>query len=97
MDTDHIMSGLYNGSEYIMITVTDESGDVIWQSDDDFEFEEIEDIYQYNDDNYLLVEDYQKGNFFIYTLETLINTGVVVVCMQCMYIYNNNNKNARIS
>ena len=70
MDTDHIVSGLYNGSEYIMITVTDESGDVVWQSDSDFEFEEIEDIYQYNDDNYLLVEDYQKGNFFIYTLET---------------------------
>ena len=70
MDTNDIISGLYNGSEYIMITVTDESGEVVWQSDDNFEFEEIEDYYQYNDDNYLLVEDYQKGNFFIYTLET---------------------------
>ena len=68
--TDHLVYKTTNGSEYIMITVTDESGDVVWQSDSDFEFEEIEDIYQYNDDNYLLVEDYQKGNFFIYTLET---------------------------
>ena len=40
MDTNDIVSGLYNGSEYIMITVTDESGEVVWQSDDDFEFED---------------------------------------------------------
>ena len=50
--------------------VTDESEDVIWKSDDEFDFEEYEDDYRYNDGRYLLIEDYIKGNFFNYILET---------------------------
>ena len=72
-ETDDVLTGLYNGKnhgEHVLITVTDEDGQVVWESEEDFDFEEVEDHYEYNDSDYLLVEDYQKGNFFNYTLET---------------------------
>jgi len=69
MDTNDIVSGIYTSNDCLWIKVTDESDVIVWESDDDFYFEECEDFYQYNDDNYLLVEDYQKGNFFNYILE----------------------------
>ena len=68
MDTNDIVSGVYTSNDCLWIKVTDESDVIVWESDDDFYFEECEDFYQYNDDNYLLVEDYQKGNFFNYIL-----------------------------
>ncbi len=70
--TNDCLTGLYNGKnhgEYFWIKVTDESGEVVWESEEDFDFEEIEDYYEHNDGNFLLVEDYQKGNFFNFTLE----------------------------
>lgn len=71
-DTDDVLTGLYNGKnhgEHILITVTDENGEVVWESEEEFDFEEVEEHYEYNDGDYLLVEDYQKGNFFNYTIE----------------------------
>ena len=71
--TDDCLTGLYNGKnhgEYLWIKVTDEDGNVVWESEENFDFEEIEDYYEFNDGNFLLVEDYQKGNFFNFTLET---------------------------
>ena len=70
MDTDDLVTGIYTNDDCIWIKVTDESGLVVWESPDDFYFEQTEDHYQYNDDNYLLIDDYQKGNFFNYVLET---------------------------
>jgi hypothetical protein len=69
-ETDDIITGIYTGVGKIQIIVKDESDEVVWESDDDFDFEEYEEQYLYNDDNYLIVEDYQKGNFFNYVLET---------------------------
>lgn len=70
LETEEIIMGIYTGGENIQIIVKDESGEVFWKSDDNFDFEEYEDYYQFNDVNYLLIEDYQKGNFFNYELET---------------------------
>ena len=71
--TNDCLTGLYNGKnngEYLWIKVLDENEEVIWESEENFDFEEIEDYYEYNDGHYLLVEDYQKGNFFNFVLET---------------------------
>lgn len=69
LETDDIISGIYNDGESIWITVRDEDGEVVWESDDDFDFSEYEDKYYYNDTTYFNAEDYQKGNFFNYVLE----------------------------
>jgi hypothetical protein len=69
--SDQIM-GLYNGKnhgEHLYIEVFDESGESVWQSPEDYNFEEVEDCYEHNDGNYLLIEDYQKGLFFHYELD----------------------------
>lgn len=70
LETDDIVTGIYLGSDNIQIIVKDESGEVVWESDDEFDFEEYEDDYKYNDTTYFSAEDYQKGNFFNYLLET---------------------------
>lgn len=64
--------GLYNGKthgEHLYIEVFDESGEIVWKSPEDYDFEEVEESYEYNDGNFLLIEDYQKGLFFHYELE----------------------------
>lgn len=70
LETDDIITGIYPGGDNIWIKVIDETGEVVWESDEYFDFEEYEDDYQFNDTNYFSAEDYQKGNFFNYTLET---------------------------
>jgi hypothetical protein len=70
LDSEEMIMGIYQGGENIQIIVKDESGEIVWESDENFEFEEYEDDYQYNDTTYFSAEDYQKGNFFNYTLET---------------------------
>ena len=70
LETDEMVFGIYPGGENIWIKVTDEDGEVVWESDEDFDFEEYEDEYRYNDTTYFSAEDYQKGNFFNYVLET---------------------------
>jgi hypothetical protein len=66
LDTDDIVSGVYHDS--FTIKVIDENGLVVWESDN-YEFGEYEEKYLYNDDKYLMIDDYQKGNFFNYQLE----------------------------
>jgi hypothetical protein len=70
LEAEEMITGIYTGSDNISITVKDESDEIVWESEDDFDFEEYENYYQFNDTHYLSVEDYQKGNFFNYTLET---------------------------
>lgn len=71
--TNDILMGLYCGSshgEYLWIKVLDEQDTVVWESSDDFNFDIVEEIYKYNDSDYLVIEDYQKGHFYNYFLET---------------------------
>lgn len=70
LDTEDIITGIYTGGENIQIIVKDESGEIVWESDDEFDFESWEDEYLFNDTTYFSAEDYQKGNFFNYVLET---------------------------
>ena len=70
LDSEDIITGIYTGGENIQIIVKDEEGEVVWESDEDFEFEEYQDEYKFNDTTYFSAEDYQKGNFFNYVLET---------------------------
>ena len=70
LETEEIITGIYPSSENIWITVTNEAGEVVWESDEDFDFAEYKNEYKFNDDLYFSAEDYQKGNFFNYQLET---------------------------
>ena len=58
---------LYDGEYYIK--VTDENENVVWESEEGHEFEKTELVDVYNDGDYLLIDDYQKGHFFTYFLE----------------------------
>ena len=72
-DTDTIFSGPYltiKQGEDITIVVKSEKDEKVWESDNDFEFSGVEYKYMYNDGDYLNIEDYQKGLFFICDLET---------------------------
>lgn len=67
--SEHCVVGAYYGEHYITVT-NDETGEEIWNSED-FDFEDtgwkdggIE------DSSYLVVEDYSKGEFFTFRLET---------------------------
>ena len=68
--TDYLFSGVYPGSDNICISVFDEvTNQLVWQSDETFEFQ-VEDFdSQFTDGQFLYIEDYQKGTFFNYTLE----------------------------
>jgi hypothetical protein len=69
-DTDEIVFGLYNNGEYFIITVKDESGNIVWESLNDFQFE-FTSVNSINEEvNYFIAEDYQKGQFFEYEFET---------------------------
>ena len=70
--SDSSITGIYNGKyhgEHLYIEVFDESGQLLWASDEDYNFEEVEYHYEYNVGNFLLVSDSQKGCFFTYDLE----------------------------
>lgn len=70
--TEDIFFGLYNGAnsgEYCWITVKNELDEIVWDSPENFNFSEVEDLYLFNDDHYLLVDDFQKGTFFNYNIE----------------------------
>jgi hypothetical protein len=58
---------LYDGEYYIK--VLDESDNVIWESEDGHEFPDAELANLYEEGDYLLIDDYQKGHFFTYFLE----------------------------
>lgn len=66
LDTDDIVTGIYHDS--FILKAFDENKKLIWQSDD-FEFSEYKEKYLYNDDYYLMISEYQKGNFFNLTLQ----------------------------
>jgi hypothetical protein len=78
-DSDIIYTGVYDDPSHIVIEVTDESGDVVFdssQSDKDwyFNLETLSEHEKYSsvheEGNFLFVESYSKGGFFIFELET---------------------------
>lgn len=68
-DTDISYIGAYSDPELFHIEVENENGVIIWESDTQFYPEDNVEEYLYDDENVLLVEDYQKGTFFTYELE----------------------------
>lgn len=68
-DTDISYIGAYSDPELFHIEVKNENGVIIWESDTQFYPEDNVEEYLYDDENVLLVEDYQKGTFFTYELE----------------------------
>jgi hypothetical protein len=72
-ETDDNFIGLYigeNHGEHLKITVLDSSDHPVWESNNQFNFKDFKMIEQYSDGEYLLIEDFQKGHFFDYTLES---------------------------
>ena len=67
--SDHVVTGAYWGEHYITVT-NDETGEEIWNSEtgetDDTEWKDG----GIKDSSYLVVEDYCKGEFFTFRLET---------------------------
>lgn len=68
-DTDISYIGAYSDPELYHIEVENENGAIIWESDTKFYPEDNVEEYLHNDEDVLLVEDYQKGTFFKYELE----------------------------
>jgi len=68
-DTDISYVGVYSDPELYHIEVENENGAIIWESDTQFYPEDNIEEYLHNDEDVLLVEDYQKGTFFTYELE----------------------------
>jgi hypothetical protein len=68
-DTDISYIGAYSDPELFHIEVENGNGAVIWESDTQFYPEDNVEEYLYDDEDVLLVEDYQKGTFFTYELE----------------------------
>jgi len=67
--SEHVVTGAYFGEHYITVT-NEETGQEIWNSDN-HEFEETEWIDGgIQDTSYLVIEDYCKGEFFTFYLET---------------------------
>jgi len=61
--------GTYADPELYQIQVEDENGEVVWESSESFYPDDNDFQCVYDDDNFLLVEDYSKGTFFTYELE----------------------------
>ena len=68
-DSDDIFLGPYNDPELYYITVYDENDSVVWESSDKHEFEDIQMEFKFESDEVLIVEDYTKGQFYIYEVE----------------------------
>lgn len=68
-ETDDIVFGSYTDSENFLITVYDENDNIVWESPNDYEFEDCEFKCVFDNDKVLIIEDYVKGQFYSYELE----------------------------
>lgn len=67
--SEHVVTGAYFGEHYITVT-NDETGEEVWNSNE-WDFEDTEWVDGgIPDTSYLVVEDYCKGEFFTFRLET---------------------------
>lgn len=69
-ETDDIFLGPYNDPESYMISVRDENDNLVWESPLEHEFEDCDFNCVFDNEQSLIVEDYIKGEFFSYELET---------------------------
>jgi len=68
-ETDTIFLGPYNDPETFIIEVFNENNDKVWSSESNHEFKEEEFEFITAEGNYLIVDDYTKGEFFNYEIE----------------------------
>jgi hypothetical protein len=68
-ETDDIFLGPFNESDSFIIKVYNENNDLIWESEDDHEFEDHDYEFIFEDDKSLIVQDYTKGEFYQYDIE----------------------------
>lgn len=68
-ETDDIYLGPYNDPENFIIEVFNENDVKVWSSENDHEFNEDEYEFVTGKGDYLIVEDYSKGEFFNYEIE----------------------------
>ena len=68
-DSEDILIGLYPNPHLMSITVYNENGDKVWESDEDFNLQSDDVEYLYDSPDTLIVEDYIKGTPFVYELE----------------------------
>jgi hypothetical protein len=67
--TDDTFLGVYNDPECYMISVIDESENIIWESDVNHEFQDCDFTSVFDNQKSLLIEDYVKGQFFSYEID----------------------------
>jgi hypothetical protein len=68
-DTDNIFLGPYNYPENYIIEVFNENNVKVWSSDINHEFKDDEYEFITGKGNYLIVDDYTKGEFFNYEID----------------------------
>jgi hypothetical protein len=68
-DSDDIFLGPYNDPELYYITVYDENENMVWESSDKDLFDDVQMEFKFDSDEVLIVEDYTKGQFYIYEIE----------------------------
>jgi hypothetical protein len=68
-DTDNIFLGPYNYPENYIIEVFNENNVKVWSSDTNHEFKDDEYEFITGEGNYLIVDDYTKGEFFNYEID----------------------------
>jgi hypothetical protein len=68
-DSDDIFLGPYNDPKLYYITVYDENENVVWESDNKHKFDDVQMEFKFDTDEVLIVEDYTKGQFYIYEVE----------------------------
>lgn len=68
-DAKHSFIGPYADPELYGIHVEDENGELIWESDETFYPEDNDLKSVHEDEDVLLVEDYQKGSFYVFDVE----------------------------
>jgi hypothetical protein len=68
-DSDDIFLGPYNDPKLYCITVYDENENVVWESDYKHKFDDVQMEFKFDTDEVLIVEDYTKGQFYIYEVE----------------------------
>ena len=71
--SEDVFGGVYNNPTDYILKVTDENGEVVFESDEDWDFNPDVDYHHdslFEEGNYLIVEAYSKGTFLEFELET---------------------------
>jgi|LakMenE18May11ns_1017448.scaffolds.fasta_scaffold9705837_2 hypothetical protein len=66
---DHTLIGPYYDSKYYLILVHDENDNLIWESDNNHQFENIDYRVVFENEKTLIIEDHIKGEYFDFYVE----------------------------